>query len=99
MKLTTKAKIYRYTGWYLAEKEELEYINSQEAINYINKLASEPDNDLTIDEATGLVIGLWQSEYGFCRPMNFIRYQRPGFIFRPIAWVQDFITAVRREWK
>jgi hypothetical protein len=52
--LKLKAKIYQYTGIYLAQKEEDEYLRSEEAISLLEN-----------NEYEGLVIGLWQTKHGF----------------------------------
>ena len=54
--LKLKAKIYQYTGIYLAQKEEDEYLRSEEAVSLLEN-----------NEYPGLVIGLWQAKHGFTR--------------------------------
>ena len=58
MILKIKAKIYQYTGIFLARKEEEEYLNSLEGLAAIKKAELDGYNN-------GLVIGLWQADHGF----------------------------------
>jgi hypothetical protein len=51
MNLKLKAKIYQYTGIYLAQKEEQEYINSL--------------SETRKEHFSGLMVGLWQAKNGF----------------------------------
>lgn len=95
MKLKTKAAIYRYTGLYLAEHERNEYINSPECKQYVTRMLSHPENDLTLDNANGLATGLWECDNGFARPICFLRYNRPAIVFKPIGWVMELYTVLR----
>lgn len=95
MTLKLKSLFYRYTGVYLADKEEAEYIRSGEAQQYIHTLASHPENELTIEEATDLTIGMWQADEGFHRPMSFLRYKNPRFIFRILGWFEELYKTIK----
>ncbi len=97
MNLKTKGLIYRLSGVYLAKKEESEYIASKKAQDYIAYISGIPENELTVEDATGLVIGLWQAEGKFHRPMSFIRFYRPSLFFRPLAWLIDCYRAIIYE--
>lgn len=94
MTLTTKAIIYKYTGIYLAEKEEAEYAASDEALAYAEKLAGSPENELSIEDAMGVVIGSWQADKGFARTMSFLKFKQPGWLFRPLAWCAELYTTI-----
>lgn len=67
--LKIKAFLYRKGFPYLAHKEELEYITSEEACNKIEEIMTDPDYSLY--NAQGLAIGLWQAEYRFTRRYRF----------------------------
>lgn len=95
MNLYTKAIIYQYTGIYLAEAEEAAYKVSEEHKTYVASMLSHPENDLDAEDAEGISIGMWQGYYGFHRPMSFLRYRKPSFIFKPLAWFHDLWTVVR----
>lgn len=69
--LKLKAKIYYYTGIYLAHKEENEYLQSKEFWKSFAKLMNGKDKDFRNPQnAQGLLIGLWQAKHGLCRPWN-----------------------------
>jgi len=57
MILKIKAKIYQYTGIYLAQKEEDAHIASIQQIEEFEGMSSE--------NTEGLMRGLWQAEHGF----------------------------------
>lgn len=91
-----KALIYRYTGVYLAHKEENEYLTSKEYWKSLIKLLKSKDKDLRKPmNAQDLLIGIWQSDHGFHRPMSFISFKEPQWLFRPIAWFVDFYTVLK----
>jgi hypothetical protein len=69
--IKVKAKIYYYTGIYLAYKEESEYLQSKEFWKSMEKLLKSKDADFKKPvNAQGLLIGLWQAKHGFYRPYN-----------------------------
>lgn len=87
--LKIKAAIYRYTGIYLANSEELEYINSIEFWKDYKRVITHPENDLGPRGAFGLLIGSWQAEHGFCRPFSFKENKIAAWLdtsFRAIKW-------------
>lgn len=68
MILYIKAKIFQYTGLYLAEREEKEYMRSAKAeIRRQKLLYAKHDIDLLNE----LIAGLWHCEHGFVRPISF----------------------------
>lgn len=69
-KLKLKSLIYKKTGIYLADKEELEYIKSKEFWKIFLKMAKNPKNDMGFRDIQGLLIGMWQANHGFCRPIS-----------------------------
>jgi hypothetical protein len=69
MNLKLKAKIYQYTGIYLAQKEEQEFINT----SYEN-MGKHP---------TGLLVGLWQANCGFTSHSSDFRFKaRKNILYR-----------------
>lgn len=72
MILKIKAKIYQWFGIYLANKEELEYIKSDEFWKEFKRIYKHKDNDMSFSDIQGLLIGMWQcnSKHLFARPMR-----------------------------
>jgi len=68
MILKLKSFIYRQTGIYLAHREELAYINSEEFWKSFAKIISK--EGMRPRDVQGLLIGLWQVDHGFHRPYN-----------------------------
>ena len=93
--LKLKGKFYQYTGIYLANKEENEYIQSKECWKSLMKMLSNKKNDMSPRDCQGLLIGMWQCKHGFHRPMSFLRYKKPGFLFKPLAWCVNFFTTAK----
>jgi len=93
--LKTKALVYKYTGWYFADKEENEYIQSDECWEKLFKIVKNKQNELDPQSAQGLLIGLWQSEHGFHRPASFLKYKRPRAFWRVVAWWVDLYTVIK----
>lgn len=54
MTLKVKSHIYRYTGIFLAQKEQDAYLATQE---------------ITTENGRSLLTGMWQAKNGFARPM------------------------------
>lgn len=75
MILKLKAIIYRHTGIYLAHKEQLDYMESREFwiafYEMLDTVAKE--DDLTLRDVQGLLIGMWQAKHGFYRKFKFSR--------------------------
>lgn len=66
-----KAKLYRYTGWYTAKKEEAEYMQTLGAQRDVERIFARAE-DWDIDsrsQAEGIVLGSWQADHGFTRPV------------------------------
>lgn len=68
MVLKLKSFIYRLTGIYLANKEELEYVTSKEFWRAFKKIK---DKTLSNQVKQGILIGLWQCEHKFYRRARF----------------------------
>lgn len=65
-----KSLIYRFTGIYLATKEEHEHITSQAVLDKVEKQLREQtgdDDPLTLYELIGIEQGMWNIEHGFTR--------------------------------
>lgn len=68
--LRLKSTIYKYLGVYLAEKEENDYLQSKEFWKSWSKQMAHPENDMSPRNVQGLMIGIWQADHGFTRPMS-----------------------------
>lgn len=64
--LYLKSKIYQGFGIYLAQKEELTYIKSEEFWRKFNEISSH-NTGMDKRDIQGLLVGSWQAQYGFCR--------------------------------
>lgn len=67
MILKIKAKIYQLTGIYLAEKEEMIYKNSPQFKVEADNILNYPEQDMSLQEIEGILIGSWQAKHGFHR--------------------------------
>lgn len=86
--LKIKAKIYYYTGIYLAHKEENKYLESAEFWRSMHKITNGKDKDLRNPrQAQSLLISLWQVKNGFCRPMSFWNFFIRQVKWRMKAWI------------
>jgi hypothetical protein len=94
--LKLKSLFYKYTGIFLAHKEENEYIDSPEYwkqfAKYLNNSKLE---DMSPRNVHGLMVGIWQCEHGFARPVSFLRYKNPKFLFKTLGWFVDLYTVVK----
>ena len=70
MILKIKGFIYRHTGIFLAHKEELKYLQSDEFWFHMRKISKGKDEDMSPRNIQGLLIGLWQCKHGFYRTMS-----------------------------
>lgn len=95
--LKLKALIYKYSGLYLAHKEESEYLQSKEFWKSMLKLMNGKDKDLAIPRnAQGLLIGLWQCKHGFHRPLSHYWGKRPKWVFATLNWV--IVLCITLKW-
>lgn len=95
--LRVKAIIYRYTGIYLAEREENVYLQSKEFWKEWSEHMAHPKNDMRPRDIQGLMIGLWQAHRGFARPMSrlsFRSYKHRRF-WNFLAWFEVFFTSLK----
>lgn len=94
--LKLKAIIYKYTGWYLADKEENEYLQSKECWKSILKFAKGKDKDFANPRnAQSLLIGMWQAKHGFSRPATFLKYRKPRALWAVIGWFADLYKVIQ----
>jgi len=63
MLLKIKAFIYRHTGIYLAKREELAYLKSEDGRSTVKTLAK----SFGKESALGIAVGSWQGKHGFYR--------------------------------
>lgn len=91
--LRSKARLYRWTGIYLAQKEEAALLGSELTIARAKKLASAYGEDLQ----TGLdvEIGMWQGQNGFIRPFSSLYFAKPYWFWTPIANMHCSLLAIK----
>jgi len=97
MILKLKSIIYKYTGIFLAYKEEHEYIQSKDFWKSFIKIST--SNDMNLRDTQGLLIGMWQVKHGFARPGSFLRFRRPRFFWRFIEWWVILFTVLKWDVK
>jgi hypothetical protein len=97
--LNFKRLVYKYTGIFLAHKEELEYIRSDEFWKKFLKIINSKKNDMDSEAIQSLLIGSWQTHNGFTRPMSFIRYKKPQKFFRFVEWFVILYTVIKLDIK
>lgn len=69
--LKIKSHIYRYTGVYLAYKEEAEFLTSDEFWDQFGKdLKYAEKNSFNLQTVQGIILGMWQSKNNFVRVCN-----------------------------
>jgi hypothetical protein len=94
-KLKLKSLIYKYTGVYLAHKEENDYFDTDEYWEQFLKFLKSEDLDMGPRNVHGLMVGMWQARYGFARPASFLKYRRPRPIFRFLGWFADLFIVLK----
>jgi hypothetical protein len=100
--LKLKSIIYRYTGVYLANQEENDYLTSMEFWKSFNEYRSHEENDMCDYNIQGLMIGSWQSNHGFCRPYSKYRvYHRSPMakLINTFSWFHSFYTMAKWDLK
>jgi len=95
--LSIKSDIYRFTGLYLAHKEELDYIGSHTYWRQFVAIAKYERDGIGVRDIHGLLVGMWQVKHCLVRPSVLIRYKRPRFIFVPIAWFIALYLSIKRS--
>ena len=94
-KMRLKSLIYKYTGVYLAHKEENDYFDTDEYWEQFLKFLKSEDLDMGPRNVHGLMVGMWQARYGFARPASFLKYRRPRPIFRFLGWFADLFIVLK----
>ncbi len=90
-----KAIIYRYTGVFLANQEQLEYLESEEFWAQFVKLCKSKTRG-SFRDTQGLLIGLWQADRGFARPYSwFNRFRKPRWFWSAINWIATLGIVVK----
>lgn len=86
--LKLKSQVYRYTGIYLAEKEENEFLTSDAFWENFEKAIGSSKKNITSDyfkTIQGVYLGIWQSGNGFTRLFNHFAY-KPGIVNKIISF-------------
>jgi len=94
--LKLKSVFYRYTGIFLANSEQLDYIDSDAYWKEFRETSVLFD-DMDDRQVHGLLIGSWQCHHKFYRPYSFLRHKRPSFFWVPVSNMVSFFTVVRRD--
>lgn len=81
----------------MASKEELNYVTSQKFWKSFMKIAKDHKNDMSCNDIQFLLIGLWQIKHGFGRPSLFLRFKKPGIIFKPLAWIYNLYMVLKSD--
>src|SRR5580698_7258270 len=97
--LKLKAIIYKYTGLFLAYKEEHEYVQSKEFWKSFIKVST--SNDMDLRNTQGLLIGMWQAKHGFGRPISFLRFKKrkPQWLWDLLDWFIVFFIVLKWDVK
>lgn len=88
--LKFKSKFYQYTGVYLAHKETLGYLESNDFWYEFSTIKSHPENDIDDRDIQGLLIGSWQAEYGFYRRMDVKYWLTRNKFLKVYSWFRVF---------
>jgi hypothetical protein len=91
--LRCKAVIYRHLGIYLAHKEELKYLTSNEFWVEFQEQTKWYRDHKEIQE---LLLALWQSSNGFTRPMTDYTFKEPQIVYAPLNWI---LVLFKTIWK
>lgn len=70
MLIKLKARLYRYTGVYIAEKDEKKYLLSQNYWKDYKQIRSEYKKLYTPDEYKEILLNAWNYNNGFVRPLT-----------------------------
>lgn len=70
MLISMKARVYRYTGIYLAEKDEERYVKSQQYWNDYKNIKITYKRMYTPNEYKELLLNAWNFDNGFIRPLT-----------------------------
>lgn len=94
--LKLKSIIYRYTGIYLAHKEENDYLTSEQF--WIDHQLTVKHNDWNMGDcdAQGLLIGTWQSRNKLYRPWSGYRVYRRS-LWNLVDWFVCFYITARND--
>jgi len=78
--LKIKSMIYRYTGLFLAHKEQMKYVQSKEFMDEFLKIVVSDDGDMGPRSIMGLLIGSWQARNGFSTSMSKLEWHSNRFV-------------------
>lgn len=91
-----KAKLYQYTGVYLAQKEEAEYLKSDLFWEEFTSFRTN-NPEYSYREAQDFLLGSWQGEVGLHRGhtrMSRIFQAEPNILYTTLDWVYILIRSV-----
>ena len=95
--LKLKSIFYRYTGIFLAYKEQRNYLQSGEFSKKFSKIYNHKDHDMNVRNTIRLIVGMWEADNGFARPFSFIGMESnlPKIVLTPIRWCVNLFTVIK----
>lgn len=92
--LKIKAKIFQYTGIFLARKEQNKYIESQDFKDEVRRMVSYDDGGpvFSEEECKNLLIGTWDSHHGFYTFMSKFPWPLSRLHIMYMQFKYDFFT-------
>lgn len=97
--LKLKAKIYHYTGIYLAYREQCDYMESADYLKYLTAPNGTDSEEFSIETKASLAVGLWQARHGFHKPLYLKAFCKVGFHWQIIRFVVEFYMALNYDLK
>jgi hypothetical protein len=96
--LKYKSFVYRYTGVYLANREEKDYIKSEVFWDKFRKIIFSPENGMSDRSIQKFLVGIWQSEHGLARPMLPFGWRRRRlWYWKPVIAITTFFLAAKTD--
>jgi hypothetical protein len=98
MSLKLKARIYRYTGIYLAKREEAMLPTTAEYWKMYTSYSLD-NQDLHHIAKHGYIVGSWHAQHGFVRydvQSSLYRkgFRKPAALRKAIAWIVELTYAI-----
>jgi hypothetical protein len=98
MGLKFKSAVYRYTGIFLAQKEEDAYIKSDLGKQEIEEIESYPDEDGILD-GESFARAMWQARNGFYKYITSFWLKEPQWFYAPINVILVFFITLKHDLK
>jgi hypothetical protein len=94
--LFLKAKIYQYTGLYLAYKEQCEFLESEEFWSEMERIYPQME-DMSLKNIQGMLIGMWQGKHKFYRRMDIQYFSSNNVFLRVYSWFRVFYWTLKAD--